>query len=550
MVNHKFGEKMSEGKFKQIVDEFFHRLLKLEPVYATYLGFHEYDGQLPIGGRKHINSLIKLYEEFREELLSIDGDSFSWNYKLDWMLAKQQTKLKLFELKKVRMWEKYSRVPDTIGDGIFLLLIRDYPDAEERYMNIVSRLRSLVQFEKNERENLTKPIRILNEIQAKSCKMLPILFKTALSSAEELKLSSDVVEELEDACGLAVKVIRRHEKWLEKDVIPRSSGSFAIGRERFERILKLRLIELTSDEILALGIKYLDELKAERKRLANLIRPGATVEEILREIKQRHPANFREALECYKRAMKEARQFVIEHEIATVPEDERLMVVETPEYLRHLLPFAAYMSAAYFDPIKTGIYLVTPPSKPEHLTEHSYVKIDNITVHEGYPGHHLHFSCVYHNPSILRILSDAPELIEGWAFYCEEMMKNFGFRDTPEHRFMMINDLIWRAVRIILDIKLHRGEITYEEAVEMLVKETGMSRTSAEAEVNRYIMTPTYPLSYLLGKHLLLEIRDELERKLGEKFDLKKFHDAILYSGKLPLGLLRIHLIHVLSSTN
>lgn len=119
------------------------------------------------------------------------------------------------------------------------------------------------------------------------------------------------------------------------------------------------------------------------------------------------------------------------------------------------------------------------------------------------------------------------------------MMTEKGFITGLKTRLIQVNDMIWRAVRIIVDVKLSRGEMSFEEAVEMLVKETGMSREAAVAEVKRYTQTPSYALSYLLGKHLILKLREEVKQKMGDKFDEKFFNDTITSNGYLPLSMLR-----------
>jgi uncharacterized protein (DUF885 family) len=119
------------------------------------------------------------------------------------------------------------------------------------------------------------------------------------------------------------------------------------------------------------------------------------------------------------------------------------------------------------------------------------------------------------------------------------MMAEKGFITDLESRLIQVNDVIWRAVRIIVDVKLSRGEMSFEEAVGMLVKETGMSEEAATAEVKRYTQTPGYPLSYLLGKHLILKLKNELKQKMGSRFDEKSFHDTITANGYLPISMLR-----------
>ena len=119
------------------------------------------------------------------------------------------------------------------------------------------------------------------------------------------------------------------------------------------------------------------------------------------------------------------------------------------------------------------------------------------------------------------------------------MMAKKGFNSDMETRLVRVNDMIWRAVRIIVDVKLSRGEMSFEQAVKMLVKETGMSEEGATAEVRRYTQTPGYPLSYLLGKHLILQLKREVEQKMGNKFDEKFFHDTIAANGFLPMSMVR-----------
>ena len=104
---------------------------------------------------------------------------------------------------------------------------------------------------------------------------------------------------------------------------------------------------------------------------------------------------------------------------------------------------------------------------------------------------------------------------------------------------MMHTDAIWRACRIILDVKLQRGEITVDEAIDFLVDQTGFERPQATAEVNRYTYTPTYQLSYLLGQVLLLRLREDEKRRLGASFSLSGFHDALLNQGSLPVSFQR-----------
>ena len=197
-------------------------------------------------------------------------------------------------------------------------------------------------------------------------------------------------------------------------------------------MVRLRELEADGDEILAVGEELLVTEKAARDALGNEIEPGASPEEVADAVKDDHAATFGEALEEYRAAMARARAFVVDHNLATPPDEDHLNIIETPSFIRHLIPFAAYYHPAKFDPTPVGTYIVTPPSSPEMMREHNRSSIGNTSVHEAYPGHHLQLSAAITNPSLVRLFSGAPEFAEGWAFYCERMMKEAGFEDTPE----------------------------------------------------------------------------------------------------------------------
>jgi uncharacterized protein (DUF885 family) len=283
----------------------------------------------------------------------------------------------------------------------------------------------------------------------------------------------------------------------------------------------------------------LTESKAARDAVCAEIDPTLSPAEVGDLIKNDHATTFPEALDEYRHDMDRSRAFVIEHDLATVPSDEKLIVIETPSFMRHVIPFAAYFSPAPYDPVPLGIYIVTPPETPGMMREHNRASISNTCVHEAYPGHHLQLSGAATNPSRVRLFSGAPEFSEGWAFYCERMMKEAGFDDTPRHRYIQYTDAIWRSTRIILDVQLHRGEVDFDAAVDRLQAETGFERPAALGEVKRYTSTPTYQLSYLYGRHMIEALKADVERRMGPAFNLKFFHDTLVYGGTMPVSYAR-----------
>jgi uncharacterized protein (DUF885 family) len=245
----------------------------------------------------------------------------------------------------------------------------------------------------------------------------------------------------------------------------------------------------------------------------------------------------------YRRAVEAARAYIVEHDIVGLPPGEELEVVATPHFLRTLLPFAAYDAPGPFAERQLGFYYVTPP--PESLSEeevrdilrgHPVASLRTTGVHEAYPGHHLQLVSANFAPTLARRIAGLPDggnlLVEGWAFYCEELMDREGFLDDPVVRLMRLNDQLWRACRVVIDVELHRGRLGLAEAVDFLVREASMNRREAELECRRYAEQPGQAMSYLLGKR---EVTRLAERWTGERGGtVRAFHDELLSWGSLP----------------
>lgn len=245
--------------------------------------------------------------------------------------------------------------------------------------------------------------------------------------------------------------------------------------------------------------------------------------------------------------MERARDFVVAQELVDLPHHESLNVIETPPFQRNMLPYAAYMPPAPFEARQDGLFWVTPidtaqsPDRREaQLQGHSRYNIVIIALHEAYPGHHLQMSRANQIESrFRRHFANSNLFLEGWALYCEEMMYEAGFYHDPRVRLMQLKDQLWRAARVVIDVQLHTAGITPEEAVRFLVEEAKLEEPNAQAEVRRYTLTPTQPMSYILGKRAILALRDQVRRRQGDRFNLRRFHNDLLSHGSLPPRLVR-----------
>jgi len=531
----------ADETFENITKEMIAKFLERNPDYATALGLHDpYDDLLPNASTQNLLENLALEEEWIRRLKDrVRYEELSQDHKLDWKIVEKFHETSFFTFHDRRLHELNPDAFDTLGGLTFIMLTKDYAPLEKRIDAIASRIEKMPKYleEFRSRFEKSKPVRLWTQNAIESAESIGGLFQFVLHMAKG-KVSDKVYSRLEKATGELQPPLEAHLKWL-RGLLERSSEDWALGREKFEKLLRLRDLGLTSEEILRLGEKYLMELKTERKRLAQQIAPRESEEDVMKTIESCSPTSFEEALKFTEQTMEEAKRFVRDKNLATVYPEDRLLVRETPGFLAPLIPFAALNMPAKYDKPQIGIYIVTKPKDPSNLGKHlNYASIRNTSVHEAFPGHFLQ-GAVSNRGSIIRILVDGTETVEGWAHYCEELMAEKGFNSDKETRLIQVNDMIWRAVRIIVDVKLSRGEMSFEQSVQMLVAETGMSREAATAEVKRYTQTPGYPLSYLLGKHLILQLKKDVEQKMGNNFDEKFFHDTITANGYLPMSMVR-----------
>jgi uncharacterized protein (DUF885 family) len=530
----------ADARFERAVDRWFRDRLRLDPSLATFVGIHEHDGLLPDASREAVEQRVAYWRATQREMETFDPDDLAPSRALDRDLLIHEARLELHELTERRTWAGRSNAAEEIGDALFPLFTRDFAPFDERVERIVERLEQAPALLTQAAGRISDPVPLWIQVDIESGEALPRFLDTIRSAARAERCSDELLRRLDSAIRSTNEALEEHNKWLRADLLPGASASWVAGAEQFEEIVRLRELMANGDEILVVGEQILGDETAARDAVCAEIDPALAPEEVADVVKNDYPPTFGEALDAYRSTMDRARRFVVDHDLATMPADDNLIVVETPAFLRHLIPFAAYYQPPRFDPVPVGTYIVTPPSEPRMMREHNYASISNTSVHEAYPGHHLQLSAALTNPSLVRLLCySAPEFDEGWAFYCERTMKELGFDDTPEHRYILHTDAIWRATRIVLDIKLHRGQIGFEEAVDFLVARTGFERPAALAEVKRYTSSPTYQLSYLFGRHLIDRLKAEVQRAQGPRFSLKSFHDTLLYGGTMPVSYAR-----------
>jgi uncharacterized protein (DUF885 family) len=530
-----------DDRLYDLVEARFRRLLRDNPILATAVGVHDHDDELGDGGRETLLAELAADRQHLADVQALDPGGLSATARFERDLELHNVRRAIFDIDELRIWERRSLALDSVGDGLFLLFARDHAPLAERLDAIAGRLEGVPRHLEEARSRATVPqVRLWQKLEIEAAADLPALFDELVAAGDGV-VAAPEQRRLARAAEAAKVAVDMYGSWLE-DTLVDGTDDWAVGRERHDALVGLRAFDgLGADEILELGYEKLADEHAARAAAAREMDPDATEAEVIDRVKSDQPPTFEAALGAYQDSMRRARAHLIERDLVTVPDDERIDVVETPEYLRNVIPFAAYFSPASFDPDPKGIYVVTPSvhGDPNAMREHNFASISNTSVHEAYPGHHLQLDVARRHPSLTRLMADAPEFVEGWGMYSELMMREHGFDDDPRFRVMLHTDAIWRACRIILDVRLHRGELTVDEGVDFLVEQTSFERANARSEVQWYTYRPTYPLSYLLGRTLILELRADEQRRLGDTFSLKGFHDALLRNGSLPVSFQR-----------
>lgn len=326
--------------------------------------------------------------------------------------------------------------------------------------------------------------------------------------------------------------------FLARDIGDRACGDFACGADYFADLLRYRhFLDVGVDELHAFGTALLEETAVALREAASLIVPGGDIAAAAAHVRARHPA-AEDVIDVYRTRMRAAREFVRSHNLVTLPAHERLDVIETPLFLRHQIPFAAYSEPTPNDPRQQGYYYVTPPADEAQLQEHNEAGIPLTCVHEAWPGHHLQFVTANGRPAartLPRLLNPSATLYEGWALYCEQMMCEQGFANEPAQRFLLLKDRLWRALRVVLDIELHTRGLSVDGAADRMTAILGFPRAHALADLAWYTKAPAVPLGYATGAALI----NALRRTQGEQpgFVLKEFHDRLLSVGSIALPL-------------
>jgi uncharacterized protein (DUF885 family) len=533
--------------FTGFVDRYLDGLFHFAPARATEAGLHAYDAELPAYSRREVAAEIARAKRALAELAGIPKESLAHENRLDALLLENSIRAHLLDLENIRMWE---RDPDfyngVISRALFLLVQRDFAPLDERLRSLIARERRVPEIFRSARANLANPPAIYTKIatlqMASEIRFLRDDLPRAITGTRDAALKAEFAQ----VNQRAIEEYGKFLEYLKTDLASRSKGSFALGAENYrKKLLYEEMVDLPLDRLLEIGEKALRQTQDCFKATAALIDSEKPPAAVIAQLSQDHPDAERLLVET-QAGLEDLRNFVTSHRIVTIPSAENPRVVETPAFMR-ALTFASMDSPGAFEETSTeAFYNVTLPERDwsdtqreQHLRAFGRNGIRVTSIHEVFPGHYTQFLWVKRAPTKVRKLLGADTNAEGWAHYAEQMMLEEGYGEgDPKLLLSQLHEALLRLCRYIVGLRMHTRGMTLEEGIAFFEREGWQERANAEREAMRGTSDPTY-LVYTLGKLQLLKLREDYQKKVGDRFNLREFHDRFLSFGYPPIKLIR-----------
>jgi uncharacterized protein (DUF885 family) len=550
--------------FETISQRYLDEMMALTPVNATSLGDHRFDAKLDDVSSTGYDRRVALAHELLLQLQAVDSAQLSRANQVDARLLTSELEFEIWRVEKLAEWRWNPLVyTDLAGNSVYLLMAREFAPLPDRLRNVGARLAELPRFLAQVRESLD-PARV-PKIHAETAikqnngvlSLIDQLVVPQLSALPEADQAS-----LKTAIARARTAVAQHQIWLEKKLLPQATGDFRLGAELYDTKLRFALDSpMSREEIRARAQAELVRTRAEMYDIARSVlqnRPDApplpptpgedeqqTATAAALELAYAQQPARDQVFETARQALEETTAFARTHDLVTLYDDP-LEIIPVPEFQRGV-------ALAYCDPPgpldhgQKTFYLISPipddwsaTQVTSFLREYNIRSIANLTIHEAMPGHYLQFthSNRYHSP--LRAVLASGSFVEGWAVYTERMMVEQGFRGSdPLMHLIQLKWYLRTIANAIIDQGVHVDGISREQAMRLMTHDTFQEEREAAGKWVRAQLTAAQLPTYFVGVQEHLALREEMRRKWGKAFTLKRYHDTVLSFGSPPVRYVR-----------
>jgi uncharacterized protein (DUF885 family) len=540
-----------------VFDEEWQYELRSNPEMATSIGDKRYNDRLSDRSPEFYQSDLEARRKLlgRFEAVSLDGLSAQDALSRELMIRNLRQDI---EEARFKPWE----MPVNQMDGPHLGLIetlsltpfnsvKDYEDYLSR-LHQVSRMLDQVtgNMRQGMKDGLMPPRYLLEKVAAQTKEIAetdagtspfaqPVnKFPAGISDADQKRLRSAVLAAIN---GEVLPAYKLFAAFVRDDYAPHGRtepGVWALpdGAERYRfQIRRMTTTDLTPEEIHQIGLKQLAETEAEMLALAHKLgfKDLASLNEHIKNDRKFYASSGQQVLDLYTKYTRQM-EAQLPKLFGRLPQNKLEVIPMDPFRAKNAVP-ADYNSGAQ-DGSRPG-HINVNEWEPEHRLT---LNIEAIAYHEGVPGHHLQISIGQELKDLpaFRKNGEYTAFVEGWALYSERLGKEIGFYEDPYSDYGRLENEMWRAIRLVIDTGVHEKHWSRDQMVEYFHRYTAMDEPNVESEVDRYIAWPGQALAYKLGQLEILRLREEARQKLGAKFDLRAFHDEVVGSGPLPLGVL------------
>lgn len=545
-----------DAKLASFFQDHLERRFRMEPSVATQLGDHRFDGELEdvsatsrAAWDAHTRSVLA------ELPKAVDYARLSRAGQIDFEILRHSLESSVWLTENTRPFEEDPRIYGSyISDGIYSLLVQSTLPKDTNLTHVIARLGKIPSIITNARATLRNPPQSVLETAIRQNRGAIGFFESGLF---ELAGETPRLPALRAAAAPVAQQLRLYQLFLEGDLMKRATGDWRLGRERFARKLELELdAGRSADEVLADAeaefVRVNRELYVIARQLWSRYFPRLplppddeagrrqTVARVITAVSAEH-GQPEELVRDARATVERIRTFIRERDILRLPDPDRCQVIEMPEFKRG--NSLAYLeSAPPLEPAAVSLYAVSPPPADwgadrvrSFLEEYNAHMLQVLTIHEAYPGHYVQLEYSNQSPSLIRRVLQSGVFIEGWAVYTEQMMLDQGYADGDLRvRLMQLKFYLRAVVNAILDHRMHCTGMTDDEAMKLMVEGAFQSEGEARLKIIRAKQSSTQLSTYFVGRMAHYRLRQAVERELGDRFELGRFHEAVLAHGSVP----------------
>jgi len=539
--------------FRQYLDTYF----EMRPVEATRLGDRRFDARLDdISPQARKRWLQHWRTTLRELPRRVDYSKLTRDGQIDYEIFKHDLEYQIWLAENTHPFEEDPRTyGNYINDSVYLLLTQSTLPKETNISNCIARMKEIPRIIAAARTTLTRPPKPILETAIRQNRGAINFYENEIF---QLAGETPQLEQLKAAAQNVAGLLKEHQQFLENELMSRATGDWRLGKRKFYRKLDFELFSgIDAGQVLADAEAEFERVRRDMYVLSRQLwsryyarvplppddEAGRreTISRIIHAINQEH-GKPEELLSDAKSTVGRIKDFIIDRDILRLPDPDRCDVIEMPEFRRG--NSLAYLdNAPPLDPGARSAYAISPPPSDwsaervkSFLEEYNYHMLQILTMHEGYPGHYVQLEYSNRDPSLIRKVLQSGTMIEGWAVYTEQMMLDQGYgAGDVRLRLMQLKFYLRAVVNAILDHKMHCTQMTDDEALKLLMDGAFQSEGEARLKIIRAKQSSTQLSTYFVGRMAHYRMRQEIQRELGDRFELGRYHEAVLDHGSVPM---------------